>query len=70
MIYTSHSQPNISDEFIDFLKLRIGLSDSSLELGLRQSKAEQAPLAIVLWTFGLINISEYIQILEWQNAHL
>ena len=70
MNYCSHKQPKVSERLIDFLKLRIGLSDSSLELGLRQSDSEQAPLPIVLWSFGLITKEQFIQVLEWNDSHL
>ena len=70
MINTSHPKPIPSKELLAYLKQKIGLSTSSLKLGIRQSELEQAPLPIVLWSFGLINLEQYQQILDWQNDQL
>ncbi len=51
---------------INFLRERLGLNESAIELGLRQSKMENAPLPIILWTFGLINRYEYLELIKWQ----
>ena len=52
----------------DFLRNQLGLSESALELGIRQSQLEQAPLAVVLWRFGLISLIQYTQLLDWQDS--
>ena len=69
MISSSHSQNEVSPLLLKFLKLRIGLSDNAISLGIRQSKIEQAPLAVVLWSFGLIDLQQYQQVLEWKKYH-
>jgi hypothetical protein len=36
-------------------------------MGIRQSEVEQAPLAVVLWRFGLISLEQFEQVLDWQD---
>ena len=51
-----------------FLQRRLGLSTNALNLGMRQAELEQAPLPIVLWSFGLLSLEQLQQVLDWQNA--
>ena len=60
----------ITDLFKSFLHEKIGLSEKAIKLGIKQSKNENAPLAIVLWSFGLINLRQYEDIIEWQNQSI
>ena len=53
-----------------YLRNQLGLSESALALGLRQAQLEQAPLAVVLWRFGLISLEQLEQVLQWQDANL
>jgi hypothetical protein len=53
-----------------YLRSQLGLSESALALGLRQAQLEQAPLAVVLWRFGLISLQQLEQVLQWQDTHL
>jgi len=53
---------------LDFLQRKLGLSRSAINLGLRQSELEQAPLPVVLWSFGLLSLEQLQQVLDWQNA--
>ena len=69
MILTSHQQPKPTQEFKTFLKAKIGLNEDDLQLGIKQADAEQAPLAIILWSFGIITLEQYEEILDWQNIH-
>ena len=68
MVVCSHPQPAASKELQDFLLGRIGLRRNALNLGLRQAELEQAPLPIVLWSFGLLNLEQLQQVLDWQNS--
>lgn len=70
MVISSSPQPPPPAALILFLRNQLGLSDSALELGIRQSHLEQAPLAVVLWRFGLISLEQYIQLLDWQDGRL
>ena len=69
MIFSSNPQPRASDEHLRFIEQKIGVSEKALSLGLRQADLEQAPLPIVLWSFGLLNLSQLEQVFEWQSSH-
>ena len=68
MVVCSHPQPAPSDELQQFLQRRLGLSSNALNLGMRQAELEQAPLPIVLWTFGLLSLEQLQHVFDWQNA--
>jgi hypothetical protein len=53
-----------------YLRSQLGLSESALALGIRQAQLEQAPLAVVLWRFGLISLQQLELVLQWQDANL
>ena len=53
---------------LQFLQRRLGLSPSALELGQRQAELEQAPLPIVLWSFGLLSLQQLEEVFDWQNT--
>ena len=67
MVISSHPQPVASKQRQDFLLGRLGLSGNALNLGLRQAELEQAPLPIVLWSFGLLSLEQLQQVLDWQD---
>lgn len=69
MVVCSHPQPLPSEALLHFLQRRLGLSDNALNLGLRQAELEQAPLPIVLWSFGLLSLEQLQQVLDWENTH-
>ena len=68
MVISSQPQPAPSAELINFLQQRLGLSGSALTLGLRQAELEQAPLPIVLWSFGLLSLDQLQQVFDWQDS--
>jgi len=65
MVLSSDPQPPPSPLLLQFLRERLGLSEKALELGQRQAELEQAPLPVVLWSFGLLSLSQYQQLLDW-----
>ena len=65
MVHSSDPQPPPSPLLLQFLRERLGLSKKALELGQRQAELEQAPLPVVLWSFGLLSLSQYQQVLDW-----
>ena len=67
MVISSSPQPPPTPAMLLYLRNQLGLSDSALELGIRQSQLEQAPLAVVLWRFGLISLEQFDQVLSWQD---
>ena len=68
MVMSSQRQPPATDALLQFLQRRLGLSPSALELGQRQAELEQAPLPIVLWSFGLLNLQQLEDVFDWQNT--
>ena len=45
-------------KIISFLIDKIGLKDSSVELGLKLSIKKNTPLPIILWSYGILTIEE------------
>ena len=70
MVMSSLRQPPATDALLKFLQRRLGLSPSALELGQRQAELEQAPLPIVLWSFGLLSLQQLEDVFDWQNSQL
>ena len=68
MVMSSQRQPPATDDLLQFLQRRLGLSPSALELGQRPAELEQAPLPIVLWSFGLLNLQQLEDVFDWQNS--
>ena len=62
---TSNSISPPSDELCNFIITKLGISQSALELGVKRSSLENSPLPIVMWTYGLITISQLEIILLW-----
>ena len=67
MILTNHPQKEPSKELCDYLQSKFGLKEEALNLGIRQSKQENAPLPIILRSFGLITLEQFQEILNWQK---
>ena len=67
MVISSSPQPPPSPALLRYLRHELGLSDNALQLGLRQSEQEQAPLPVVLWRFGLISLEQFDALLSWQD---
>jgi hypothetical protein len=70
MVISSGSPPPPPQALLRYLRGQLGLSESALALGIRQAQLEQAPLAVVLWRFGLISLQQLEQVLQWQDANL
>ena len=68
MVMSSQRQPPATEALLQFLQRRLGLSPSALELGQRQAELEQAPLPIVLWSFGLLSLQQLEEVFDWQNS--
>ena len=67
MVLSSDPQPVATRALIAFLQQRLGLSENAINLGIRQAQLEQAPLPVVLWSFGLLNLTQYQEVLDWQQ---
>jgi hypothetical protein len=67
MVISSSPQSPPAQALLRFLRHQLGLSESALSMGIRQSEVEQAPLPVVLWRFGLISLEQLEQVLDWQD---
>ena len=70
MVMSSQRQPPATDALLQFLQRRLGLSPSALELGQRQAELEQAPLPIVLWSFGLLSLQQLEDVFDLSLIHI
>jgi hypothetical protein len=70
MVRCSSPQPAPNPALLRYLRQELGLSDNALELGLKQSSLEQAPLPVVLWRFGLLSLEQFDQVLRWQDLQI
>ncbi len=67
MINTSKSINPPSKELCDFIIYKLGISQGALELGIKRSSLENSPLPIVMWSYGLITLTQLKKILLWQR---
>ncbi|MEB3202308.1 MAG: DUF2949 domain-containing protein [Synechococcus sp.] len=67
MVISSPSQSPPSQAMVRLLLHQFGLSQSALDLGLRQAQQEQAPLPVVLWRYGLISLEQFDALISWQD---
>ena len=58
-----------SEELCNFIIDKLGISQSALELGIKRCSLENSPLPIVMWSYGLITISQLKLILEWLKVN-
>ncbi len=69
MIYTSKPINPASNELCEFIINTLGISQSALELGIKRSRLENAPLPIVMWSYGLITLKQLKTILSWEKKY-
>ncbi len=62
---TNNSINPPSEELCNFIIDKLGISQSALELGVKRSFLENSPLPIVMWSYGLITITQLQIILLW-----
>ena len=67
MINTSKPINEPSKELRDFIIDKLGISQSALDLGIKRSILENSPLPIVMWSYGLLSLSQLNIILSWQQ---
>ena len=65
MINTNDSINPPSDELCDFIIDKLGISQDAIELGIKRSHLENSPLPSVMWSYGLITLSQLKVILLW-----
>ena len=69
MVNTSKPINPPSEELCDFIIYKLGISQSALELGLKRSYIENAPLPIVMWSYGLLTVPQLKILLSWLKEH-
>ena len=69
MINSSNCINPPSDELCNFIIDKLGISQSALELRIKRSSVENAPLPIVMWSYGLLTITQLKLILSWQSSN-
>tara|TARA_Y100001968_G_scaffold327535_1_gene372776 strand:+ start:652 stop:861 length:210 start_codon:yes stop_codon:yes gene_type:complete len=67
MINTSKPINPPSKELCDFIIYKLGINQNALDLGIKRSYLENSPLPIVMWSYGLLTLSQLNIILKWQN---
>ena len=65
IINTNKSINPPSDELCNFIIDKLGITQSALDLGVRRCSMENAPLPIVMWSYGLITLTQLKIILLW-----
>ena len=65
MTITTNSINLPSDELCNFIIHKLKISERALELGLKRCTFENSPLPIVMWSYGLITLSQLNTILLW-----
>jgi len=65
MINTSNSINPPSDELCNFIIDKLGISQSALQLGVKRCSLDNSPLPIVMWSYGLISLSQLQIIFLW-----
>ncbi len=69
MINTSKPIDQPSTELSNFIIDKLGISQSALQLGIKRSRLENAPLPIVMWSYGLLTLDQLKAILSWQKEN-
>jgi Protein of unknown function (DUF2949) len=54
-----------STQFINFLENDLAIPAADIQLALRQVERTSGLLPIVLWQYGLVNITQLNQIFDW-----
>ena len=65
MINTTNNIYPPSEELCNFIIDQLGISQSAIELGIKRSCLENSPLPIVMWSYGLITLSQLNIIHLW-----
>jgi len=52
-------------KLIQFLREELALPTSAIDLAVKHSQPELAPLHMILWQYGLVTLSQLDQIFDW-----
>ncbi|MBH8552941.1 DUF2949 domain-containing protein [Nostocaceae cyanobacterium CENA357] len=56
---------NSEIKFINFLHNELALSNADISVALRHREFDNGPLPMLLWQYGLVNLEQLEQILDW-----
>ncbi len=57
-------------KLINFLQNELSLSSGDIAIALRKHELNNEPLAMLLWQYGLVDIEQLEQILDWMENQL
>jgi hypothetical protein len=57
-----------SEDLVSFLRDELALPTDSIELAIRHSQQDLGPLPMVLWRYGLVNLSQLEQLYDWLES--
>ena len=71
MLFKNHYNLKLSSQLCEFLKKEFSLNDQAINLAIKKSEFEFAPISIILFNYGMINIYQYQILLDWieENDH-
>jgi hypothetical protein len=56
---------NKNTELLDFLHNELELSDRDMAVALKHQEFDNGPLPMLLWQYGLVDLEQLEQILDW-----
>ena len=62
---TTNSIDPPSEDLCNFIIDKLGISQEALNLGVKRSFLENSPLPIIMWSYGLITLTQLQIILAW-----
>ena len=65
VVYSTKKEKYKSEDLINFLKKEFDLTDDAINLAIKYSQLESAPISITLLTFGIITLTQYQSLLDW-----
>ena len=65
MINSTNSIDPPSEDLCNFIIDKLGISQEALNLGVKRSSMENSPLPIIMWSYGLITLTQLEIILTW-----
>ncbi|AFY50979.1 Protein of unknown function (DUF2949) [Nostoc sp. PCC 7524] len=57
--------PKNDTELLDFLHQELELSNKDIAIALKHREFDNGPLPMLLWQYGLVNLEQLEQILDW-----
>ena len=61
---------NRNIELLNFLQNELKLSTADISVALRHRELKNGPLPILLWQYGLVDLQQLEQILDWLDEQI